>query len=61
MRKAIKSWKSDISGWTWHAKDKSPDGFWFGYVEGTDDEWGWFSDAELEEASAYEIEPGNLP
>ena len=61
MAKAIKSWKSDILGWTWHAKEKTPDGEWFGYVEGIANEWGHFTNDDLEKASAYEIPYGDLP
>ena len=40
-----------------------PDTIWYGYVQGMDDEWGYFSQAEIERLTpfAWEISKKNLP
>lgn len=60
-KKVLRGWES-YSGWYWFATEKTggqfsdlgdgkhiPDTIWFGYVQGFEDEWGYFSQAEEEE------------
>jgi len=59
-KKALRTWKS-CSGWYWFATEKTgeqmsdlgdgkaiPDTIWFGYVQSLEEEWGYFSQAEIE-------------
>ena len=61
MAEAIKSWYSPKLGWTWHATEDRGGGIWYGYVEGNFNEWGNWSDDQLEEAGAVETTPGTVP
>ena len=61
MVKSIKAWHSPILGWTWHATRDEGDGYWYGYVESPNSEWGTWSDDQLAEAKAIEMEPGEIP
>jgi len=58
-KKVLKGWES-FSGWYWFAteldrtqdsvingKTYKNDKIWFGYVQGQEEEWGYFSEAEL--------------
>ncbi len=36
------------TNWTWYAVEFDGDDLFFGYVEGTDNEWGYFSLSDLE-------------
>jgi hypothetical protein len=73
-KKVIRAWES-WSGWYWFATEKVgeqmslfpngkevPDTIWFGYVQGLEDEWGYFSQAEIEHLNpfAWEIPKKNL-
>jgi hypothetical protein len=59
-KKVIKAWES-FTGWFWFATEKSHtqdsvidgkvhegDQIWFGFVQGFEEEWGNFSQAEIE-------------
>jgi len=59
-RKVIKAWES-FSGWYWFAIERAwiqdsvidgkvykNDQIWFGYIQGLENEWGYFSQAEIE-------------
>lgn len=59
-KKVLKAWES-FSGWYWFATEKvqvqdsviegrvhNRDQIWFGFVQGIEEEWGDFSQAELE-------------
>ena len=74
-QKVLKGWES-FSGWYWFATEKANrqdsiidgkvyknDQIWFGYVQGFADEWGYFSQAELESLApkVWEIPKKNLP
>lgn len=79
-KEVIKGFES-YSGWYWFATEKVeerklPNGsiiegkvyadtIWFGYVQGIEEEWGDFSQAELEllikEGKVWEIPKSNLP
>ena len=74
-RKVLKAWES-FSGWYWFAVEKvcdqesdfgdgkgTPDTIWFGYVQGFDEEWGEFSEAELRSLGpkAWPIKKCDLP
>ena len=64
-KKVIKAWES-FSGWYWFATEKdheqagdfgdgraTPDTIWFGYVQGLDEEWGYFSEEEIRKLGNY--------
>jgi len=75
-KKVIKGWES-FSGWYWFATEKSHeqdskladgtvikgDTIWFGLVQGFEEEWGYWSQAELEQLTGrvWEIPAKNLP
>lgn len=73
-RPVIKAWES-FSGWYWFAVEKVreqvseikgdavPDTIWFGLVQGFEEEWGDFSEAELRSMSpeVWEIPARDLP
>jgi len=76
--KIIKGWES-FSGWYWFAVKKEGkqdsvmsdgkvvkgDVIWFGFVQGVEEEWGTWSEAELAElmkkGAVWEIPRSNLP
>ena len=74
-KNVLRAWES-WSGWYWFATEKvreqlsdlgdgkgTPDTIWFGLVQGLDEEWGYFSQAEIERLApfAWEISRKNLP
>lgn len=74
-KKVLKAWES-FSGWFWFATEKDreqesdlgngegvPDTIWFGFVQGLEEEWGYFSQAEIESLSpkTWEIPKINFP
>jgi len=74
-KRVLKAWES-CSGWYWFATEKCGrqdtvingkvfrnDQIWFGFVQGFEEEWGCFSQAELESMSplVWEIPEKNLP
>ena len=73
-KKVLKAWES-FSGWYWFATEKSheqksliegegvKDIIWFGFVQGLEEEWGYFSQAEIESLGikAWKIPEINLP
>ncbi len=74
-QKVLKAWES-FEGWYWFATDKQDtqdsvingklykkDQIWFGYVQGFYDEWGSFSQSEIEAESprTWEIKRQDLP
>ena len=68
----LKGWES-FSGWYWFATEKleeqadefsEHDQIWFGLVQGFEQEWGNFAQAEIEalgKSKVWEIPAGNLP
>lgn len=73
-KKIIKAWES-WTGWYWfgaevdHIQDSVLDGgvvendkIWYGFVQGFDEEWGLFSQGEIESlgSKAWEIPKANL-
>ena len=44
--KVLKAWES-FHGWYWFATELSADGNHFGFVQGAFDEWGSFSEHEI--------------
>ena len=73
-KKVLRGWES-WNGWYWFATEKvreqlsnlgdgNPilDTIWFGYVQGLEDEWGYFSQAEIERLGpkTWEIPKKNL-
>jgi len=77
-KQVIKAWES-INGWYWfgvkrdHEQDSylgngeviRNDTIWFGYVQGLCDEWGYFSEGELQslvcEGKAWRIKERDIP
>ena len=74
-KKVLYGWES-YTGWYWFAVEKEcdqqsdmgngvvkPDTIWFGYVQGLEEEWGNFSQAEIESLGnrAWKIPQKNLP
>lgn len=74
-QKVIKAWES-FSGWYWFATEKEGtqdsvmagevypnDTIWFGFVQGLEEEWGSWSQAEIEQCAGkiWEIPKKNLP
>ena len=57
----LKGWES-FSGWYWFGVEKVDDDRWFGFVQGLEEEWGYFSEAELKSlgAKVWEIPSKNL-
>ena len=66
-KKVLKAWES-FTGWYWFAIEKVDeyDGkpIWFGFVQGLEEEWGDFAEAEIAELiiknQAWEIPRENL-
>lgn len=46
--KVLKGWES-YSGWYWFGVERIEDtpGLWFGFVQGFEEEWGYFSTLEM--------------
>jgi len=73
-KKVLKAWES-FNGWFWFAVEKVreqisiidgkevKDTIWFGFVQGFEEEWGYFSQAEIEKLKpiAWEIPRKDLP
>ncbi len=74
-KKVLRAWES-WNGWYWFATEKAgeqmsvlangdsmSDTIWFGYVQGFEEEWGYFSQAEIEnlKPKAWEIKKRDLP
>ena len=71
-KKVIKGWET-FNGWYWFAVEKVrdqisiidgkevPDTIWYGLVQGFEDEWGYFSEAEIKMAGGWEINKKDLP
>lgn len=77
-KKVLKGWES-FSGWYWFGIERSrkqdsiisddpeviakDDQIWFGFVQGLEEEWGYFSQAEIESLSpkTWEIKEIDLP
>ena len=61
-KEVIKGWES-FSGWYWFATELNNDGIHFGYVQGLYNEWGSFSQEELESLGnrVWEIKEIDLP
>jgi hypothetical protein len=73
--RVLKAWES-YSGWYWFATRKAwvqdsvidnkvvtNDQIWYGFVQGIYEEWGTFSQAELDslKGKVWEIPPKNIP
>ena len=74
-KKVLKAWES-FSGWYWFGTEKTGeqdsvidgmtyknDAIWFGLVQGFEEEWGYFSQAEIEslKPKTWEIKKVDLP
>jgi len=74
-KKVIRGWES-FTGWYWFGTEKAykqdslidglaykDDTIWFGLVQGLEDEWGYFSQAEIErlKPKIWEIKKQDLP
>jgi hypothetical protein len=45
--KVLKGWES-FSGWYWFGTEETEPGLWFGFVQGFEEEWGYFSMEEMQ-------------
>jgi hypothetical protein len=68
-RPVLKGWES-FTGWFWFALEKADraffdidGGIWFGFIQGTEEEYGYFSEAEIKALGnmAWPIKPQDLP
>ena len=66
-KEVLKGWES-YSGWYWFATEKLEEDYngkplWFGYVQGLEEEWGNFSEAEINSLGmrAWPIKKIDLP
>jgi len=74
-KKVLRGWES-YTGWYWFATERvrkqdsvingkvyKDDQIWFGFVQGLEEEWGYFSQAEIESLApkTWEIPAKNLP
>ena len=63
-KEVIKGWES-FTGWYWFATEKVDEDTWFGFVQGFEDEWGYFSETELNKlkrtGKIWEIKKRDLP
>ena len=67
-KKVLAGWES-FSGWYWFGVEKTAtqdsvlgndqvvldDQIWFGFVQGLEEEWGYFSQGELESLGKYKV------
>jgi hypothetical protein len=65
-KKVLKGWES-FTGWYWFATEKVEDDWngkplWYGFVQGLEEEWGDFSEAEIDSLGnkAWKIPQKNL-
>ena len=63
-REVLKAWEG-FTGWFWFGVERTGGGEWFGFVQGVEEEWGYFSEKELEplvrRGLVWEIEARDLP
>ncbi len=61
-RRVLKGWES-FTGWYWFGTEEVEPGYWFGFIQGFDEEWGYFDVNEIKTLSnmAWEILPQDLP
>ena len=72
-KQVLKAWES-FSGWFWFGTEKQDNWFnetdekakdivWFGFVQGFEEEWGFFSQSEIESLAprTWEIKAIDLP
>ena len=69
-KEVLKGWES-FSGWFWFGTERSSiqdsvliggdvirgDQIWFGFVQGFEEEWGYFSQGELDSMGKYKVWP----
>jgi len=59
-KRVLKGWES-FSGWYWFGVEETEPGMWFGLVQGFEEEWGYFSEAELKSnRMIWKIKAGDL-
>ncbi len=58
----LKGWES-FTGWYWFGVEEVEPGYWFGFVQGFEEEWGYFTEEEIRGLGnlAWEINPQDLP
>jgi hypothetical protein len=61
-KKVLRAWES-FTGWYWFGIEEDGPKRWFGYVQGLEDEWGYFDERELESLAprVWEIRKADLP
>ena len=57
-----RGWES-FTGWYWFGVEEVEPGYWFGFVQGFEEEWGYFSEEEIRGPGnmAWEIKVQDLP
>lgn len=60
--RVLKGWES-FSGFYWFGVEEIEPGFWFGFVQGLECEWGYFDVNEIKALGnmAWPIKPQDLP
>ncbi len=66
-KKVLKGWES-FTGWYWFAVEKTKEEYngkpiWFGFVQGTYEEWGYFAEGEIDSLGmrAWRIKACDMP
>ena len=61
-RQVLKGWES-FTGWFWFGVEEVEPGYWFGYVQGLESEWGYFDEGEIRALGnmAWRIKKCDLP
>lgn len=60
--RVLKGWES-FTGWFWFGTEEVEPGYWFGYIQGTEEEWGYFDVNEIKALGnmAWPIKECDLP
>ena len=60
--KVLKGWES-FTGWYWFGVEEAEPGRWFGFVQGQEEEWGYFDVNEIKALGnmAWPIKAQDLP
>jgi len=60
--KVLKGWES-FTGWYWFGVEEIKPGYWYGFVQGQEEEWGYFDVNEIKALGnmAWPIKAQDLP
>jgi hypothetical protein len=61
-QRVLKGWES-FTGWYWFGVEEVEPGYWFGFVQGQEEEWGYFDVNEIKGLGnlAWPIKECDLP